>query len=52
MPQHIDENGKLKVEVFRVTEDYQYLDRESKLDILTLISEWTELELIKLQFEE
>lgn len=52
MPQHIDEDGKLRTQIFSISPDYQLLDKEKKMDILRLIKEWLDLEVIKLQFED
>lgn len=52
MAHHIDENGKLRVEVFTISEDYHLLDRESKAEVLSLLKDWLDLEVIKIQFED
>jgi hypothetical protein len=52
MPQHIDENGKLRTQIFTISPDYQLLDKEEKMDILRLIKDWLDLEVIKIQFED
>jgi hypothetical protein len=52
MAQHIDENGKLNVQIFNISEDYQYLDNAAKFDILHTIKDWAELEIIKLHFTD
>ena len=52
MAQHIDENGKLNVQIFNISEDYQYLDNASKFDILHTIKDWAELEINKLNFSD
>ena len=52
MPQHIDENGNLIYEIFRVSEDYHLLTKDEKMDILRLVKEWLDLQVIKIQFED
>ena len=52
MAQHIDENGKLKVDVFTISADYQLLDKESKMEVLALMKDWLDIEVIKIQFED
>jgi hypothetical protein len=52
MPQHIDENGKLRTQIFTISPDYQLLNKEDKMDILGLIKDWLDLEVIKIQFED
>ena len=52
MPQHIDENGDLINEIFRVSEDYHLLTKDEKMDILRLVKDWLDLQVIKIQFEE
>jgi hypothetical protein len=52
MPQHIDEDGKLRTQIFTISPDYQLLDKEEKMDILRLIKDWLDLEVIKIQFED
>jgi len=51
MAHYIDENGKLKVDVFTISKDYHILDKESKMEVLLLIKDWVDLEVIKIQFE-
>lgn len=52
MAHRIDNNGKLNVDVFTVSPDYQLLDKESKAEVLSLLKDWLDLEVIKLQFED
>jgi hypothetical protein len=52
MAQHIDEDGKLRTQIFNISPDYQLLDKEEKMDILRLIKDWLDLEVIKIQFED
>jgi len=52
MPQHIDEDGKLRTQIFTISPDYQLLDKDEKMDILRLIKDWLDLEVIKIQFED
>lgn len=52
MSQFIDENGKLIIEVFNVSQDYQLLDKQSKIEVLALLKEWLDIEVIKIQFED
>jgi hypothetical protein len=52
MPQHIDENGDLINEIFRVSPDYHLLSKEEKIDVLRLVKDWLDLQVIKIQFED
>jgi hypothetical protein len=52
MAQHVDENGKLRTQIFTISPDYQLLNKEDKMDILRLIKDWLDLEVIKIQFED
>jgi hypothetical protein len=52
MAQHIDEDGKLRTQIFTISPDYQLLNKEDKMDILGLIKDWLDLEVIKIQFED
>jgi hypothetical protein len=52
MPQHIDENGKLRMEIFTISPDYQLLDKQEKMEVLLLIKQWLDMEVIKIQFEK
>jgi hypothetical protein len=52
MAHRIDENGKLNVDVFTVSPDYKLLNKESKAEVLSLLKDWLDLEVIKLQFED
>jgi len=51
MAHFIDEEGKLKIEVFTVSPDYQHLDKDRKIEVLTLLKDWLDIEVIKIQFE-
>lgn len=52
MAQHVDENGKLRTQIFTISPDYHLLSKEEKMDILRLIKDWLDLEVIKIQFED
>jgi len=52
MAHSIDENGKLNVDVFTISEDYHLLDKESKAEVLSLLKDWLDVEVIKIQFED
>jgi hypothetical protein len=52
MAHHVDQDGKLNVEIFKISEDYQYLDNAAKFDILHTIKDWAELEIIKIEFSD
>jgi hypothetical protein len=52
MAQHIDENGKLRTQIFNISPDYQLLDKQSKMEVLALLKDWLDLEVIKIQFED
>ena len=52
MAQHIDEKGKLRIEIFTISPDYQTLDKENKMEVLALIKDWLDIEVIKIQFED
>lgn len=52
MAHQIDENGKLRVDIFTISPDYQTLDKESKMEMLALIKDWLDIEVIKIQFED
>lgn len=48
----INENGKLKTEIIRINAEYQLLDKQSKIEILSLLKDWLDIEVIKIQFED
>jgi hypothetical protein len=52
MAQHIDENGKLNIEIFSVSPDYLLLSKAEKIEVLRLIKDWLDIEVIKIQFED
>jgi hypothetical protein len=52
MAHHIDENGKLQIEIFTISPDYQNLNKEDKMEVLRLIKDWLDIEVIKIQFED
>ena len=52
MPQHIDEDGKLRTEIFTISTDYQLLDKQSKMEVLALLKDWLDIEVIKIQFDD
>jgi hypothetical protein len=52
MAHSIDENGKLRVEIFNISPDYQTLDKQDKMEVLALIKDWLDIEVIKIQFED
>lgn len=52
MAQHIDENGKLKTEIFTVSPDYKTLSKQDKIEVLALLKDWLDIEVIKIQFED
>ena len=52
MAQHIDEEGKLRTQIFTISSDYQTLDKQSKMEVLGLIKDWLDIEVIKIQFQD
>ena len=52
MPHKIDENGKLRVDIFTISPDYQILNKQDKMEVLALIKDWLDVEVIKIQFED
>jgi hypothetical protein len=52
MAQFIDEEGKLRIEIFTISPDYQDLGIEDRKEVLRLIKDWLDIEVIKLAFEE
>lgn len=50
MANYIDEEGKLKIEVFTVSPNYKFLDKERRMEALALLKEWIDIEVIKTQF--
>ena len=51
MAQHIDKDGKLKIEIFTISPDYKELSKDDKMEVLRLIKDWLDIEVIKIQFE-
>lgn len=52
MGQYINEDGNLIIDVFTISEDYKSLNKEDKMDALSLLKDWLDIEVIKIQFEE
>jgi len=52
MSHYIDEEGILKIEVFTISADYKLLDKESRMEVLSLLKDWLDMEVIKIQFED
>jgi hypothetical protein len=52
MAHHIDENGRLNIDLFTISPDYQLLNKEDKMEVLGLIKDWLDIEVIKIQFED
>jgi hypothetical protein len=52
MAHHIDENGKLQIEIFTISPEYQHLNKEDKMEVLRLIKDWLDIEVIKIQFKD
>jgi len=52
MSHSVDENGKLNIELFTISPDYQLLNKEDKMEVLRLIKDWLDVEVIKMQFED
>lgn len=52
MAQHVDEDGKLNMEIFTISQEYQILDLQSKIEVLRLLKDWLDVEVIKIQFTE
>jgi hypothetical protein len=52
MAHHIDENGRLNIDLFTISPDYQLLNKEYKMEVLGLIKDWLDIEVIKIQFED
>lgn len=52
MAQHVDEDGKLNMEIFTISQEYQILDNQSKIEVLRLLKDWLDVEVIKIQFTE
>jgi len=52
MAHFIDEEGKLRIEVFTVSPEYQHLDKYRKMEVLALLKDWLDVEVIKIQFED
>jgi hypothetical protein len=52
MAHHIDENGRLNIDLFTISPYYQLLNKEDKMEVLGLIKDWLDIEVIKIQFED
>jgi hypothetical protein len=52
MAHHIDGNGRLNIDLFTISPDYQLLNKEDKMEVLGLIKDWLDIEVIKIQFED
>ena len=52
MAHHIDENGRLKIEIFTISPDYKELSKDDRMEVLGLIKDWLDIEVIKIQFED
>jgi hypothetical protein len=52
MSHHVDENGRLNIDLFTISPDYHLLNKEDKMEVLRLIKDWLDIEVIKIQFED
>jgi len=52
MAYHIDEDGKLKIEIFTISPYYKELSKDDRMEVLRLIKDWLDIEVIKIQFED
>lgn len=52
MAQYIDEEGKLRIEIFTISPDYYTLNKQNKMEVLALIKDWLDIEVIKIQFQD
>ena len=52
MAQHINNYGELIIDVITISPDYKNLNKEDKMQVLSLLKDWLDIEVIKIQFEE
>jgi hypothetical protein len=52
MAHHIDENGRLNIDLFTISPDYKELSKDDRMEVLRLIKDWLDVEVIKIQFED
>ena len=48
----IDEDCKLKIEIFTISPEYKELSKDDRMEVLRLIKDWLDIEVIKIQFED
>jgi hypothetical protein len=52
MAQFVDEEGKLRTEIFTISPEYHKLSIEDKKELLRLMKDWLDMEVIKILFED